>query len=397
MKKDLFIFAVFIITVFLCVGAVSASDVNNTTVKKPVTISDSKHVSVANSTSKIIKGSGCCSVLVHVKKGYDVFAFRRDSTYTANLYIHHLSWYGKDTIKENKLANGYFFHTIISNNGWIVSTGGPDIPYLNRKLEALAGKTSASGHITQTTLNTAYNILRSEGMGHFLIKAPNDYVGLVTYYYGSSKERLFKMSDGQYVSVPNSPSYYRSGYTSTVNPVSSAISLENSDRWGVNRRNIMTYQVRTINYSTQVNIWATTCRGTPDNIYFLGKFISKYSLPKTPNILYIGQVNLKNPQVTITNPINLQTGLNKTSTISIKFNENIKAGTYYNNISIKNLSTGKTVTITESIYGNRLYIKTATTRTANTWYRVTIPKSAVKDYSGNYLLATYTFKFKTGL
>jgi len=76
------------------------------------------------------------------KKGYDVFAFRRDSTYTANLYIHRLNWYGKDTIKEYKTSNGYFFHTIISNSGWIVATGGPDIPYLNRELEALAGRTS---------------------------------------------------------------------------------------------------------------------------------------------------------------------------------------------------------------------------------------------------------------
>jgi len=45
MKRNLFIFAVFLMAAFLCVGAVSASDVSTATVKKPVTISDSKHVS----------------------------------------------------------------------------------------------------------------------------------------------------------------------------------------------------------------------------------------------------------------------------------------------------------------------------------------------------------------
>jgi hypothetical protein len=275
-----------------------------------------------------------------------------------------------------------------------VGTGGPDMPYYERELEALAGKTSVSGHITQTTLNTAYSILRREGIGHFIIKAPNDYVGLVTYYYGRFKESLFKMGNGQYVSVPNSPSYYRSGYISTVNPISSAISLETTDKYGINRRNIITYQVMNINYSTQVKIWASTCRGTPDGIIFGSKTISKYSIPKIPNKLYIGQVTLKNPQITNTNPINMQTGVNGTATISIKFNENIKPSTYYNSITIKKLSISKTVSISKSISGTTLKIKTTST-TTNAWYQVTIPAKAVKDYAGNNLQATYSFKFKT--
>ena len=67
-------------------------------------------------------------------------------------------------------------------------------------------------------------------MGHFIIKAPDDYVGLVIYNRGITKEALFKMGNGKYVSVPNSPNYYRSGYTSTVNPLSSVIRLETTDR-----------------------------------------------------------------------------------------------------------------------------------------------------------------------
>ncbi len=397
MKKNLFIFAVVIIAVFLCMGAVSASNVTNTTVKKTVSVSTSKNVAVTKTSSKIIKGSGCCSVLIHVKKGYDVFAFRRDSTYTANLYFKRSKWYGKDTIKEYKMVHGYFFHTIVSTGGWIVATGGPDIPSLNRKLEALAGRTSVSGHITHSTLNSARSILRREGMGHFIIKAPNGNVGLVIYNGGRTKEALFKMANGKYVSVPNSPSYYRSGYTSTVNPVSSAIHLETTDRWGVNRRNIITYQVMNINYLTQVKIWASTSRGTPDNIYFGGKKIGKYTLPKIPHKKYIGQVNLKTPQVSSTNPSNLMTYVDRTTPIIIRFSENIKTSTYFKNISVKDLTTNQYVAITKTISANTLNIQTTTIRNVNTWYQVTIPAAAIRDITGYNLLASYTFKFKTGL
>jgi autotransporter family porin len=102
------------------------------------------------------------------------------------------------------------------------------------------------------------------------------------------------------------------------------------------------------------------------------------------------------PKVSSTNPKNGATGISKTANIAIKFNENIKNSTYFNNITIKNLTTGKYVTITKSISGTTLNIKTTATRTANTWYTITIPKGAIKDYAGNNLLATYTFKFKTG-
>ena len=245
--------------------------------------------------------NGCCSVLMHVKKGYDVFSFRRDSTYSANLYFQRLNGYGKESIKEFKTTNGYFFHTIVSKDGWIVSSGGLDVPYFNIQLENLAGRTVSSGHVTSNTVKRAYNVLRHMGMGHFIIKAPNDTVGLVIYNGGSSKKTLFKMSNGQYVSVPNHPAFYRSGYTSTVNPVSSVINLATTDRWGVNRRNIITYEVirykDVVNYSTLVKVWASTCRGTPDNIIFGGHLIKGYNLPKIPNKKFIGQVNLKNSKI----------------------------------------------------------------------------------------------------
>jgi len=102
------------------------------------------------------------------------------------------------------------------------------------------------------------------------------------------------------------------------------------------------------------------------------------------------------PKVSKTNPTNKKTGFSKTSTISIKFSENIKSSTYYKNIKVKNLTTGKYVTIHESISGNTLNIKTSKTRTRYNWYEIIIPKAAIKDNAGNNLAANYIFKFKTG-
>ena len=261
----------------------------------------------ANSTgikkaSKTIKtNSGCCSVLVHVKKGVDVFSYRRDSTYAANLHIIKTNWYGKQAVKEYKTTNGYFFHTIITRNGWIVSSGGPDIVWITQKLESIAGHASVRGYIKKSDINSAYALLRKEGLGHFLIKDPSGNVGLVTYNYGRSKTKLFKMKDGEYVSVPNNPIYYRQGTISKKsNPVSSAIHLAGTDRYGVNRRDIITYDVQNIHNSTEVNIWASydggklikRYRGKPDNIIFRGHKIYASTLPRIPSKKYMGKITL---------------------------------------------------------------------------------------------------------
>lgn len=80
--------------------------------------------------------------MLHVRDGYDVFSYRRDSTYVAPLYIDDLYWYGKQAIREYKTVSGYFFHTIVTYDGWIVSMGGPDIPSIVYQMESLAGSTA---------------------------------------------------------------------------------------------------------------------------------------------------------------------------------------------------------------------------------------------------------------
>jgi autotransporter family porin len=101
------------------------------------------------------------------------------------------------------------------------------------------------------------------------------------------------------------------------------------------------------------------------------------------------------PKVTSTTPKNNSIKVSKTIIIIIKFSENIKTSTYFNNMTIKNLSTNRNLVLSRSISGNTLIIKTST-KNANTVYQITIPKAAIKDYAGNNLQTNYTFKFKTG-
>jgi len=101
------------------------------------------------------------------------------------------------------------------------------------------------------------------------------------------------------------------------------------------------------------------------------------------------------PKVLSTTPKNMQIKTSRTATIAIKFSERIKKDRYSTKMRFKNLKTNKYVSISISIKGNMLYIKTSTKRSSNTWYQFTIPNESIQDYTGNYLKAKYTFKFKT--
>ena len=100
------------------------------------------------------------------------------------------------------------------------------------------------------------------------------------------------------------------------------------------------------------------------------------------------------PKVSSTIPVSNVHGVPLTSSIYIKFNENIVAGSNYAKIYVKNLTTGKISTISKIISGTNLTIKT-NTRTHKCIYQVYIPAGAIKDKAGNILTTAYSFKFVT--
>lgn len=301
-KSSIMFFTFLMILIFM--GSAAATDnssqINSTNIELYSTLNNDSYSnsSVLNSTNtseNFNYTNDCCSVLIHVNDNYDIFSYRRDSSYAADLYFQNMNFYGKEAIKEYKTVNGYFYHTIITADGWITSTGGPDVPDLNIALENLAGSNFASGSISWGTIESATNILRQLGMGHFLIKSPDGTVGY-TIFNGWTKNGLFKMGNNQYVSVPNGPGYYREGY---VEPsVYSAVNLAVTDGWGVNRRNIITYQViRDMDeYTSYIKVYASSTIYA-DNMVFNGRYISKYALPAAPNYASIGDVALRRSYV----------------------------------------------------------------------------------------------------
>ena len=118
---------------------------------------------------------------------------------------------------------------------------------------------------------------------------------------------------------------------------------------------------------------------------FMGPYTTKFT---TANII--------TPKIISTTPSNQKTGFSRTEIITIKFNENIKEGTQWSKIQMKNLTTGKKVSITQQIKGNTLYIKMVFLRYAHNWYQITIPQAAIKDNNNHNLQANYKFKFETG-
>lgn len=101
------------------------------------------------------------------------------------------------------------------------------------------------------------------------------------------------------------------------------------------------------------------------------------------------------PKISSTKPSNNSTGVSLTSSIVITFSENIKAGSNYVGIYIKNLTTGKLVLFTKTISGKTLTLKMTTNRLSNNLYQVYLPASAVKDFYSNSLQSSYTFQFRT--
>ena len=257
-----------------------------------------------NTNDKKDLSYGCCSIVLHENDASFAYAYRRDSYYSADLYIEKTKLYNKEAIKEYKSVNGYFFHTVVLKDGWFIGSGGADIPSLNKYLENLGGKIASKGKITNNDMKIAQSTVRKLGIGHFIIKSPEGDVGVSIYNKGRTKTTIFKMKKGEYVSVPNSPYYYRKGkYTiqKKSSLVDAAIYIVATDKWGVNRRNIIAYDVKKVNKTTNVKIWASNDNGKyvgrntnrADNIIYKGTTTKANSIPKIPNKKYIGETTLK--------------------------------------------------------------------------------------------------------
>ena len=144
---------------------------------------------------------------------------------------------------------------------------------------------------------------------------------------------------------------------------------------------------------------ASTVNGLAKSTFTSGTKAGKATIvAKLDNQIKSTTVTVKDtipPTIILTSPKNGATGISKSANIIIKFSENIKAGTNISKIFIKNMTTGKYVSINNEISGNTLIIKTTQTRISKNTYEVYIPSASVRDLAGNNLAKSYTFKFKS--
>ncbi|MDO5852214.1 MAG: hypothetical protein Q4Q23_06980 [Methanobacteriaceae archaeon] len=308
--------------------------------------------------------SSCCSVMLQISNKDTAMAFRRDSTYQATLTISKQSWYGTTITRQSKSTGGYFTHAIITQSGWTIGFGGADNTNTNKKIENLAGTMVSKNSITTSYINQVYSLVRSLGVGHFVIKTPDGRLG-VAIFNKKGTQFVSKLSKGEFVSVPNSVTYYRRGSYSNFdkNPVNAIIKIAGTDKFGVNRRDITTFYQHTISNSKKVlNVYATNDDGKlsgrhtaklvdPINIY--GKNIRTSSLPLLPNKLLIGSVNyltLDSTTITTVNNITSKSGdkIDLTATIKDIKGNNIQNGKVLFKINGKtlgfsNITNGKSI------------------------------------------------------
>lgn len=268
-------------------------------------------ISYKNSRAKVTlnvvntREIGCSSIYVHVSENESAIAFRRDSTYAADLYIVAKKWHGRYAIKQYKLTGTYFFHAITTADGWLIGTGGWDNPTVNKNIENLAGKIVSSNSISSSLLNKIKAQEQQLNSGHFAIVAPNGRYAVVW----RSGYITGKLKNGEYLDVPNSRYYFRKGnYKSFSNSTAkAALKIAATDTFGINRRNIMTYLYKrtTKNHKTtaMVKVYGSNDKGNlvgrytvglSDNVNFLGDYISKSKLSGTPYMKYLGYYKFGN-------------------------------------------------------------------------------------------------------
>lgn len=274
-------------------------------------INDKKHFVSKSKIKKAIltvmdtREMGCSSIFLHVNENESALAFRRDSVYSANLYVVAKKWCGRYAIKQYKLTGTYFFHAITTSDGWLIGTGGWDNPIVNRRIEKLAGKIVSSNSIRNAYLKSILGQERRLAIGHFAIVAPDGRYAVV-WRSGYIKGKL---KNGQYLDVPNARSMFRHGKYKRFsnNTAKAALKIAATDHFGINRRNIMVYHYKRTtkefktNASVKVygandngNLLGRYTGGIKDNVYYFKKFISKFKLPGTPKKKWIGTYRFGN-------------------------------------------------------------------------------------------------------
>ena len=287
-ERILFILSIFIVLIF-AMGAYSAND--NPSYDEIVEL-------LETNSSEL---TGCCSVVCQLDGNNSIMTFRRDAQYSADIYIEQIDWHGKQAIKQYKTEGGYFCQVIVTSDGWTIGYGGSDDGKDNEIIENITADMVVNNNISESGLQEIQDIKTAYNKGHVIIKAPDGRYGAVindTHFTG-------KLDEGDYLSIPNSYQYFRSGdiQLNSSDKVKIMQKLEISDGFGLERRDITTYYFHQVDNDTfkgnvtnlfisndDGSYYGMDTRNVYDDVHFNGTVHRGSTLPVAPVYRSFGTV-----------------------------------------------------------------------------------------------------------
>ena len=294
LRKHILILSIFIIFIFAC-GTFTAHHIQNI---------DNLHVTADLTNQSDV--FGCCSIVLQLDGNHTMMSYRRDSNLTADVYIEEGLWHGIPAIKQYKTEGGYFNHVIVTHDGWVIGLGGIDDGIDSEICENItASMISEDNSISEYGLSQIQEIKKPYGRGHVVIKAPNGNYG----FANVNKLKTGTLQPGQYISIPNDYMLSRSGNVSLDSPdlVGEMTNLSQTDKYGLDRREIVTYDFQTTENGNVTEIYVANEDGSHvganyidciDDIHFNNTVIKGSDIPIGPSYMHVGDIEFPNELTT---------------------------------------------------------------------------------------------------
>ena len=283
---------IFIFIIFLC--AISVFGAYSAFIHEDAVLNSSN----TNESDMI----GCCSIVWQLDENETVMSYRRDCDLDADIHIENIDWHGHNVIKQYKTDNNYYCHVIITSDGWVIGLGGTDDGIDNQIAENMTAEMINDNYtISESELKKIQQIKAPYGKGHVVIKAPNGNYGFATV----DKIKTGTLAPGEYISIPNDYQYSRRDNITidVADDIKEMNNLSRSDLYGLDRREIITYDIQLGKNNNTTDIYASNEDGGLvgvdnsiyiDDIYVNETLIKGEDIPLAPDYIKIGSVTFEN-------------------------------------------------------------------------------------------------------
>ena len=283
---------IFIFIIFLC--AISVFGAYSAFIHEDAVLNSSN----TNESDMI----GCCSIVWQLDENETVMSYRRDCDLDADIHIENIDWHGHNVIKQYKTDNNYYCHVIITSDGWVIGLGGTDDGIDNQIAENMTADMINDNYtISESELKKIQQIKAPYGKGHVVIKAPNGNYGFATV----DKIKTGTLAPGEYISIPNDYQYSRRDNITidVADDIKEMNNLSRSDLYGLDRREIITYDIQLGKNNNTTDIYASNEDGGLvgvdnsiyiDDIYVNETLIKGEDIPLAPDYIKIGSVTFEN-------------------------------------------------------------------------------------------------------